>query len=119
MQDFIIEHTGIILAMIIPWIIRKPKCDGLLDEISTIIQKDVNTMLSNAVLQIYLHSFLNENEDVQKSIQKFLLAKTEITLYDLLKLDINVSSINILLYSINAINNNLILNFSDGCFWFL
>lgn len=57
-QDFVVEHNGIILAMLVPWYIKQAKCIDLIGEICDIIQKDMASTLSNAFLPIYLHMFL-------------------------------------------------------------
>lgn len=91
-QDFIVEHNVIILAMFIPWSIKKDKCIDLIVEICEIVQKDMATMLTNAFLPTYLHLHLYESEDVRKKGMEFLLQNTELSLYDLLKSDIKVSN---------------------------
>lgn len=95
-QDFIVEHNGIILAMLVPWTMKKEKCFDLVVEICEIIQKDMLTMLTNAFLPIYLHLHLYETEDIRRKGMEFLLANTDNTLYGLLKSDIKVSLYNIL-----------------------
>lgn len=92
-QDFIVEHSGIILAMLVSWTMKKDKCLELVEEIREISQKDMPTMLTNAFLPIYSHLHLYENEDVRNKGMEFLLQNAENTLYGLLKSDIKVSRI--------------------------
>lgn len=94
-QDFIVEHCGTILAMLVPWTMKKEKCIDLVVEICEIIQKDMPTTLTNAFLPIYLHLHLYENEDIRKKGMEFVLANAENTLYGLLKSDIKVSKFSI------------------------
>lgn len=89
-QDFIVEHNGIILAMLVPWSMKQEKCLDLIVEICEIIQKDMATTLSNAFLPIYLHLHLHETEDIKKKGMDFLLQNVDNTLYVLLKSDIKV-----------------------------
>lgn len=89
-QDFIVEHNGIILAMLVPWSIKKEKCFDLIGEICDIIQKDMPSTLGNAFLPIYLHLNLYECEDIRKKGMEFLLQSADNTLYGLLKSDIKV-----------------------------
>lgn len=91
-QDFIVEHNGIILAMLVPWTIKKEKCFDLIVEICEIVQKDMATMLTNAFLPIYLRLHLYETEEIRDKGMEFVLANAENTLYGLLKSDIKVSS---------------------------
>lgn len=91
--DFIVEHSSIILAMLVPWTMKKDKCLHLVVEICEIIQKDMATTLSSAFLPIYLHLNLYENEEIQKKGMEFLLQNAENSLYDLLKSDVTVSFI--------------------------
>lgn len=124
-QDFIIEYNGIILAMLIPWCIKKDKCFDLVVEINEIIQKDMATMLTNAFLPIYLHLHLYESEDVRKKGMEFLLQNADNSLYGLFKSDIKVSSfqqkkiISLIHHSIDliciGILNHLSLSICTNC----
>lgn len=89
-QDFIVEHNGIILAMLVPWSIKHEKSLDLIVEICDVIQKDMATTLSNAFLPIYLHLHLHESEDIKTKGMDFLLSNADNTLYGLLKSDIKV-----------------------------
>lgn len=89
-QDFIVEHSGIILAMLVPWSIKQEKCFDLIVEISDIIQKDMPSTLGNAFLPIYLHLHLYESEDIRRKGMDFLLQSADSSLYGLLKSDIKV-----------------------------
>lgn len=93
-QDFIVEHNGIILAMLMPWLMKHEKCLDLIVEICEVIQKDMPTTLSNAFLPIYLHLNLHESEDTKLKGMDFVLSNVENSLYGLLKSDIKVFSIN-------------------------
>lgn len=90
-QDFIAEHNGIILAMLVSWLIKHDSCFDLIIEISEIIQKDLPSTLTNAFLPIYLHLHLHENEDIRKKGMEFLLQNADNSLYGLLKSDIKVN----------------------------
>lgn len=89
-QSFITEHSGIILAMLVPWYTKQEKCIDLIVEICDIIQKDLASTLGNAFLPIYLHLHLYESEDIRKKGMDFLLQNADNTLYGLLKSDIKV-----------------------------
>lgn len=89
-QDFIVEHNGIILAMLVPWAIKHEKCLDLIIEICDIIQKDMPSTLGNAFLPIYLHLDLYESDDIRKKGMEFLLQNADSSLYGLLKSDIKV-----------------------------
>lgn len=89
-QDFIVEHNGIILAMLVPWSMKHEKSFDLIMEICDVIQKDMATTLNNAFLPIYLHLHLHESEEIRTKGMEFLLSHTENTLYSLLKFDIKV-----------------------------
>lgn len=90
-QDFIVEHYGTILAMLVPWTMKKEQCIDLIVEICEISQKDMATTLTNAFLPIYLHLYLYESEDICKKGMEFVLANAENSFYGLLKSDIKVS----------------------------
>lgn len=89
-QEFIVEHSGIILAMLVPWSIKQDKCLNMIIEICEIIQKDMSSTLSNAFLPIYLHLHLHESEEIKKKGMDFLLQNVDNSLYFLLKSDIKV-----------------------------
>lgn len=89
-QEFIVEHSGVILAMLVPWSIKQDKCLNMIIEICEIIQKDMASTLSNAFLPIYLQLHLHENEEIKKKGMDFLLQNVDNSLYFLLKSDIKV-----------------------------
>lgn len=89
-QDFIVEHHGIILAMLIPWLMKQDKCLDLIVEICEIIQKDMPSTLVSAFLPIYLHLHLHETEDIRKKAMEFVLQNADSSLFGLLKSDIKV-----------------------------
>lgn len=89
-QDFIIEHNGTILAMLVPWYIKQEKCIDLIVEICEVMQKDMASTLGNAFLPIYLHLHLYENESIREKGMEFILQNAENSLYGLLKSDIKV-----------------------------
>ncbi|XP_031618116.1 serine/threonine-protein kinase ATR [Contarinia nasturtii] len=97
-QDFIVEHSVIILALLVPWYIKQEKCIDLIVEISEIIQKNVASTLNDSFLSIYLHLHLYENDDVREKAMEFVLHNTDNTLYELLRFDIKQTVAEILVY---------------------
>lgn len=91
--DFIVEHSGIILAMLVTWSMKQEACLKLIVEIYEILQTDLASLLSNSFLPIYLHLHLHENEVIRKKGMDFLLQNADSSLYDLLKLDIKVCAL--------------------------
>lgn len=89
-QEFIVEHNGILLSMLVPWSMKQEKCFDLIVEICEVIQKDMALTLENAFLPIFLQLNLHENDDIKKKGMDFILSNQDHTLYGLLKLDIQV-----------------------------
>lgn len=115
-QDFIVEYSATILAMLIPWLMKEDKCVDLIVEISEIVQKDLVSTLSDAFLPIYLHLYLHESEDTRKKAMDFVLQNVDNTLHGLLRQDVKVIiktlSIIILSYKIHTLTLIGLISFS-------
>lgn len=88
--DFIVDNCGIMIAMLVPFVIKNEKCLQLIEEISDIVQKDLTSTIATSFLSIYTNLHLNETTDVSEKCIQFLMAKTDRSLNILLKSDIKV-----------------------------
>lgn len=91
-MDFISEHHGILLAMLIPWAMKNNKCIDMIEEICDTVQKDLPTVLCSSFLSIYPHLYLNETAEINNKSMQFIVQSTDNSLYHLLKSDTKVFS---------------------------
>lgn len=88
--DFIVDNCGIMIAMLVPFVIKNEKCLQLIEEISDIVQKDLTSTIATSFPSIYTNLYLNETAEVSEECIKFLVRKTNRSLNILLKSDIKV-----------------------------
>lgn len=91
-SQFIREHYGIIVAMLIRPMVEYQKCFGLLQEIGAALQKDVSATISNSFLTIYAHLHLRESPEMLEKCMDFVIGQSGSTLTHLLKSDVKVFS---------------------------
>lgn len=80
-QEFINEHSGILIALLVSWSMKQEKCFDLIVEISEILQKDMALTLEGAFFPIYLQLNLYDNNDIKKKGMDFLLSNVGRPLY--------------------------------------
>ncbi|XP_055592827.1 serine/threonine-protein kinase ATR-like [Uranotaenia lowii] len=101
--EFINKYYKIILAMLLPWCIKRPSCVNLLQELANIIRKEKTMVLSNSFLTIYPYLFINEPANITNQCIDFIMTNTGNTLVRLLHSDIKKTVSEILIfYHINA-----------------
>lgn len=86
------DNSDVIMAILIPYAVERSEFVELLEEISSIVQTDLQSALSSAFLTIYTYSHLFEDERTAGACLQFIIDGTESTLFDLLKSDVQVSS---------------------------
>ncbi|XP_058457566.1 serine/threonine-protein kinase ATR isoform X2 [Malaya genurostris] len=101
--EFAAKHYKIILAMLLPWCIKRPKCEKLLQELADLIRNDKTVLLSRSFLTIYPYLFINEPANITNQCIDYIMKNTGNTLVHLLQSDIKKTVSEILIfYHINA-----------------
>ncbi|XP_065080234.1 serine/threonine-protein kinase ATR-like [Ochlerotatus camptorhynchus] len=100
---FVTKYYKIILAMLLPWCVKRPKCEHLLQELANMTRRDKKLMLSGSFLTIYPYLFINEPANITNQCIDYIMTNTGITLVHLLHSDIKKTVAEILIfYHINA-----------------
>uniref|UniRef100_A0A182NNV9 Serine/threonine-protein kinase ATR n=1 Tax=Anopheles dirus TaxID=7168 RepID=A0A182NNV9_9DIPT len=101
--DFVGKHYKIIMAMLLPWCLRFPRCDSLLREVAIIVRKNLVAMLSTSFLTIYTYLCISETVDVTKKCIDYIMKLTGNSFFHLLHSDIKRTVSEVLIfYHINA-----------------
>ncbi|XP_062565656.1 serine/threonine-protein kinase ATR-like [Armigeres subalbatus] len=101
--NFVTKYYKIILAMLLPWCVKRPKCEDLLQELANIIRRDTTLLLSNSFLTVYPYLFINESASITNQCIDYIMKNTGNTLVHLLHSDIKKTVAEILIfYHINA-----------------
>ncbi|XP_058065656.1 serine/threonine-protein kinase ATR-like [Anopheles bellator] len=101
--EFASKNYKLMMAMLVPWCLRFPKCEDLLREMAVIVRKDLVVMLSVSFLTIYTYLFISESADVTKRSIDYIIKLTGNSFFHLLHSDIKGSLSEILIYyHINA-----------------
>ncbi|XP_049538761.1 serine/threonine-protein kinase ATR-like [Anopheles darlingi] len=101
--EFVGKHYKIMMAMLLPWCLRYPKCDELLRELAAIVRKDLVAMLSMSFLTIYTYLFISEETEVTYRCIDYIMKLTGNSFCRLLHSDIKRTVSEILIfYHINA-----------------
>lgn len=90
-RDFISKNVHRVFAVLIPFAIRWPRVQGLLNEVAQTVQKDLSDALTMSFLTIYPYLVINETPEMSNLCLDFVIRKTGSTLYRLLHTDIKVS----------------------------
>ncbi|XP_029733989.2 serine/threonine-protein kinase ATR-like [Aedes albopictus] len=100
---FATKYYKIILAMLLPWCVKRPKCEKLLDELTNIIRRDKAVLLSGSFLTVYPYLFINEPANITNQCIDYIMTNTGNTLVHLLHSDIKKTVAEILIfYHINS-----------------
>ncbi|XP_053674519.1 serine/threonine-protein kinase ATR [Anopheles nili] len=86
--DFVSKQYKIMMAMLLPWCLKLPKCENLLREISVIVRKDLVAMLSASFLTIYTYLFISETVDITNQCIEYIMKLTGNSFFHLLHSDI-------------------------------
>ncbi|XP_058118303.1 serine/threonine-protein kinase ATR-like [Anopheles ziemanni] len=112
--DFVGKHYKTMMAMLLPWCLRFPKCDDMLSELAAISRKDLVTILSTSFLTIYTYLFISETPEVTNRCIEYIMKLTGNSFFELLHSDIKRTVSEILIfyhfnaeYVINAIRSLL------------
>ncbi|XP_050095834.1 serine/threonine-protein kinase ATR-like [Anopheles aquasalis] len=101
--EFVGKHYKIMMATLLPWCLRFPKCDELLRELAAIVRKDLVAMLSMSFLTIYTYLFISEETEVTYRCIDYIMKLTGNSFCRLLHSDIKSTVPEILIfYHINA-----------------
>ncbi|XP_052873346.1 serine/threonine-protein kinase ATR [Anopheles cruzii] len=101
--EFVSKYYKLMMAMLVPWCLRFPKCEDLLREMAVIVRKDLVVMLSVSFLTIYTYLFISESADVTKRSIDYIIKLTGNSFFHLLHSDIKGTLSEILIYyHINA-----------------
>ncbi|XP_035792224.1 serine/threonine-protein kinase ATR-like [Anopheles albimanus] len=101
--EFVGKHYKIMMAMLLPWCLRYPKCDELLRELAAIVRKELVAMLSMSFLTIYTYLFISEETEVTYRCIDYIMKLTGNSFCRLLHSDIKSTVPEILIfYHINA-----------------
>ncbi|XP_035920016.1 serine/threonine-protein kinase ATR [Anopheles stephensi] len=96
--DFVGKHYKIIMAMLLPWCLRVPKCDDLLREVAIIVRKDLVAMLSVSFLTIYTYLFISESVEITNNCIEYIMKLTGNSFFHLLHSDIKRTVSEVLIY---------------------
>ncbi|XP_055529516.1 serine/threonine-protein kinase ATR-like [Wyeomyia smithii] len=101
--EFITKYYKIVLAMLLPWCVKRPKCIALLQELSELIRTDITVLLSKSFSTIYPYLFINETPVITNQCIDYIITNTGNTLVHLLQSDIKKTVSEILIfYHLNA-----------------
>ncbi|XP_049291273.1 serine/threonine-protein kinase ATR [Anopheles funestus] len=96
--DFVGKHYKIIMAMLLPWCLRLPKCEALLREVAIIMRKDLVAILSISFLTIYTYLFISESVEVTNKCIDYIMKLTGNSFFHLLHSDIKRTVSEVLIY---------------------
>ncbi|XP_053684897.1 serine/threonine-protein kinase ATR-like [Sabethes cyaneus] len=101
--EFLTKYYKIVLAMLLPWCVKRPKCAPLLQELCEIIRTDITVLLSKSFSTIYPYLFINESAAITNQCIDYIITNTGNTLVHLLQSDIKKTVSEILIfYHLNA-----------------
>lgn len=96
--EFITKYYKIVLAMLLPWCIKRPKCVSLLQELSELSRTDITVLLSRSFSTIYPCLFINESVTITNQCIDYIITNTGNTLVHLLQSDVKKTVSEILIY---------------------
>ncbi|XP_055679368.1 serine/threonine-protein kinase ATR-like [Lutzomyia longipalpis] len=97
-REFITSHYKIILAMLLPWIIKYHQCEKLLEDVCEHTGQELSDALSESFVTIYSYLFLNQSPEINNKCIDYVMKNTSQTLYCLLHTDIKKTIPEVLQY---------------------
>lgn len=90
-QEFICKYYRLLVAMILPYCVKEPRCKGLIISISKMTRKPVSNLFVVSFLRTYSHIYLTEHFEVGNACIDLIIKCTGTDLNHLMNADVKVS----------------------------